>query len=199
MVPNSRFTLLPHGPVPSSNESREQCDKLLAYCDADSQRYHDQRFTNLDQFIRYASRFDDLQDRETPALVAFTQTCPLIQTVFNARQRLCEKLPALENALWVIYVDPALDPGFGQTATRLGHFDASLDSAPVFESNDGCNYLVLTPQTTAYEYVRMRSRLMVPRATPSSTLGKSPNDTSRSRTNTRAVVAHDSQPPASKP
>ncbi len=161
MPAHGRFTLLPHGLDLSTNESREQCIRLLGYCDADPARFHDRKFSDSERFIQYIKRFPALLVKDTPKLVAFTQTCPLLRTVIHLRQSIVEKVPSMATALWVIFVDPETDPSFERMAnSRLGRLDAEINRVPVFTDVDGWPYLVLTPATDDYEYVRLRARLL---------------------------------------
>jgi len=187
-MPHGRFTLLPHGPVQSTDKSREKCNELLIHCGADLNRFHDIQYPRLESFIRYAARFDGLRDPSSPTLVCLTHTCPLHVMIVQARTALSAALPACKNGLWVIYADPEVDSTFERFARKVGVLDAALDNVPVWNGPDGREYLVLTPATSDTEFVKLRAKMLAAR-------GGSP----RSRGDMSAVSVRGERPPFSKP
>jgi len=155
-----KITLLPHGRVQSSDASQNKLLSLLQLCGADYQRILDQSFSSMDRLVHYLSRIEDFRDTQTRAIVALTQTCPVNGCIIRTRQVLCEAFPVLQTALWIIFADPAVDPAFCASAERLGKFDNKLDESPVWEDPDGNRYLVLTPNTSDEEHMRIRARML---------------------------------------
>jgi len=159
-------TLIPFGTAHLLN--RENCLDLLLGCGADARRIYDRRFADLEEFLSRTARLTGIDQPDLQCIVCLTETCPLVQMVLGTRRRITRRIPTLASAMWVIYVDPSLDPSFFQTAERLGEMQGLTGRAPIWEvksrqrriaplRNDDDsptldvaeseNFLVLTPDT----------------------------------------------------
>jgi len=175
----TKLTILPYGPPPASQESIDRCYELLLHCDADLGRIHDQVWSEkrpshircsdqtsemLEHFMVYASRLVVLRDPNLKAIVMLTQSCPITSMIVTARRVISGKFPVLTSALWIVYVDPDLDPSFERSALRLGAFDpadSDLDQAPYWrDDEDSHDYLMLTPRCDNGAHVRLRARML---------------------------------------
>lgn len=151
-----KIVLFPFGPV-RDDASRGICEGLIFQCGGDIERFFDSPVSSIERFIRYVSRIEDLvRPGFPPQVVVITQTVPLALTAIKSRRMMCMALPLLERALWTVFVDPALDPAFEITASKLGDLDDQLSHAPVWTTHAGERYLVLTPQTQDIAHVRIR-------------------------------------------
>ena len=113
-------------------EYRDTLRQLLIYCGADSQRILERDFDgDLDSFIEYISRFDDvLKASGAPPILVMTKTTLLAKHLIVVREKLCEKFPKLEKALWVIFTPE--DPFFQKNAGVMGRFITSPERAPIW-------------------------------------------------------------------
>jgi hypothetical protein len=139
-----RVVFSPYGP-PQHAETAERYSGALLQCGADLQRVFDDPRGSIAAYARYVSGIRALASRDLSALVVLTRCVPVLEAVVVARRTLEAKLPALENAAWIIYCDPLRDPstftGLSQGGTLLDDFE----SAPIWKGPDGLRYLVLSP------------------------------------------------------
>lgn len=180
---DKKITLLPFGLPAGPQHKKERFQELLLFCGADLARIHEPPSTNFKSawrgyaeriaaFVSYASRLAPIKTCQPNLLVVLTETCPIDKAVLYARQELTAKLPALGQALWVIYTDPDIDPSFGTVARALGAFDppgCEMDKAPYWtEKRSLRTYLVLTPDSSDAAQISQRARLLGNRSPPSS-------------------------------
>lgn len=82
-------------------------------------------------------------------MIVLTQTNPLALKVLQPRRSLEQVFPKLEEALWLIYLNPVDDPFFVEAAASLGSFDDEHGEAPIWTTRDHGKFLIVTPRTKA--------------------------------------------------
>ena len=143
---HSRAIVYPQG-LPLAGRARNRCDELVLLCGGDPQRQFERETGTLADFSRYLSRLPAFRLRQVEALVVFTLPDPLDLLVV-ARYGLERQLPVLERASWLIYWDEVSVPRFPEHLQREGSLDAPLNGAPIWCSNAGPLFLVLTATTS---------------------------------------------------
>lgn len=121
----------------------------------DVQRVIDGPFATIDRFTRYISRITAIAEGARP-IVVLTRTIPLAMTVLNARRKIESALPAMEEATWAIFVDPAEDPFFEAAARKIGSLSDTFAKAPIWYGPSEENFLILSPQVDDPRLVRDR-------------------------------------------
>jgi hypothetical protein len=139
-----RVVFSPYGP-PQHPETAERYSGALLQCGADLQRVFDDPRDSIAGYARYVSGIRALKSRELSALVVLTRCVPVLEAVVVARRTLEAKLPALENAAWVIYCDPLREPSTFTALSQSGSLQDDFESAPIWKGPDGLRYLVLSP------------------------------------------------------
>jgi hypothetical protein len=139
-----RVVFSPYGP-PQHPETAERYSGALLQCGADLQRVFDDPRGSIAAFAQYVCGIRALVNRELSALVVLTRCVPVLESVVVARRVLEGKLPALENAPWLIYCDPLREPSTFTALSQGGTLQGDLESAPIWKGPDGLRYLVLSP------------------------------------------------------
>jgi len=149
------MVLFPHGQTDSLRH-RSLCSEYALRCGGDLARVIDAPSDTVDRFASYVSRIRGLRDGSERALVIMTRTNPLALTVIEARKRLESMVPSLRRALWVIYVDPDVDPFFLSTVERHGTLGGPLEAAPIWVGPGPMRFLVVSPQVRDADVVSER-------------------------------------------
>ncbi len=167
MTETRRITFFPYGQS-ADPKLRTACEAALIKCGADTQRIFDGPWRNEEHFITYASRLCSALDSSSPAIVALARSNPIKLHILGKRKLLCQSLPFLNRALWIIFIDPWVERRFFISATELGVFDGTPESdgeqtgllvwMPNEEQRSCVNerYVVLTPHTRFDEYFHSR-------------------------------------------
>lgn len=122
----------------------------------DVRRVIDGPFVTIDRFIRYASRIPGIAEGARP-IVVLTRTIPLAMAVLNARRKIELAVPALQQATWAIFVDPAEDPFFEAAAHKIGLLSDRLSDAPIWMGPGDASFLILSPQVREMSVLRQRA------------------------------------------
>ena len=158
MNKKNRIVLFPFGHV-SDPGARELCDGILLRCGADLGRIFDSPMVNVERYVKFIGRIDDVRNGSNPPIIVFTKGTPLPLNVIYTRRKLVQCFPGLQRSLWIIFVDPIADPFFENEARTIGDLDDELDKSPIWkEGIMGERYLVLTPQTSYVELVEQRAQ-----------------------------------------
>lgn len=177
-----KLTVLPYGSPLSTSESQARFLELLHFCHVDPERTLSSpqatsgavrgRFLPEQDlvgcFLKFAKRLTVFQDQRLSGdqvNVVLTQTCPIKARILDARATICQAIPTLAYALWIIYADPGVDPSFESASNFFGSMDAQLHDVPVWTLNSSqYQFLVLTPSTVDFERVRLRAEILAAQA-----------------------------------
>lgn len=114
-------------------------------------------------FFQLELRRDPAADRllKSPEarLVVLIPQAQNIAAALRTRRELVTEYPALEKALWMIYLDEEeMVASFVEAAGKLGSLsDQKVDECPVWTTKSAGQFVILTPQSTPLSY-RGRSR-----------------------------------------
>ena len=139
-----RVVFSPYGP-PQHSETAERYSGALLQCGADLQRIFDDPRGSVAAYAQHVCAIRALANRELSALVVLTRCVPVLESVVGARRVLEAKIPALENAAWLIYCDPLREPSSFTALSQGGTLEDDLERAPIWKGPDGLRYLVLSP------------------------------------------------------
>jgi hypothetical protein len=162
-----RLVIYPQG-QPADVASREACAELVTHAGGDLCRTIEARSESIDAFIAYAARLKVLDVER--AIVVLTRTVPLVLAVLNTRRRIEHAVPMLEQAAWLVFVDPLADREFFRTAALLGELDDEIDRAPIWSGPGGMRFLLVSPLVRHPRRMSLRVRVLEEDPTASATL-----------------------------
>lgn len=157
---SNRIVLFPYG-QPAEGK-RDACIALLIKAGGDLNRFLDGPWGDdpsslraESQFLRCVARLNEVVSGSQPPFILLARTNPLPLAVQAKRRRLCEALPNLNRALWILFVVPTENPFFARNAAQLGTFDVDAYEPARFtvwtpadqRAADGERYVVWTPET----------------------------------------------------
>jgi len=146
--------LYPYG-QPVAPEQRACCDSFVWGLGGDYQRVIDAPTSNLDRFGAHVRRFQTaLTVSDAPAIVVFTRANPLGLAVINARRKLELLLPALQNASWVLFVDPVCDPFFMDSVRKFGTLVDRPPDSIEWTTAAGASFLIAKPVRLIEQHAR---------------------------------------------
>lgn len=157
-----RLIVYPYGPP--RKEYEELCARFVLKLGGDVSRTIDRPFASAEAFVEHARRVASLRDPIDPedrAIVILTRTNPLALTVVDARRRIERGVPGLAVAAWAVFVDPREDPFFADAAAKLGKVEGAMADVPIWTSNTGARFMVLSPEVTRAERVRTAIRVLI--------------------------------------
>lgn len=167
----ARITIFPRFPMWNSDVERDQAFKILIPLGMDISRLYEPTGPQDSRFIHNLQRTRCISQGIEKPFVVLTDTFPLPSCILDVRKQFAQDIPALEQALWVIWYDARKDVGFRAAAEKIGSFDRTdLDAFPIWTTKLGAHYLIVTPMSVdrkaAHEQlVRLLSLLRKPSGT----------------------------------
>lgn len=162
MLIDSRLTLFPHGP--SSPETQGCLREMLLHCGADHARMIETHFRkpdksiDLDRYITYIGRLDDVKNADPPPILVITQTLLFYSNVIATRAAIVKALPTLSTAMWIIFVDPNENPFYVRNTEERGDLNDEIHNAPVWTDRETkYRYLLLTTETKDMSVIKRQA------------------------------------------
>lgn len=140
---SQKLVLYPQG-YPQRHRSRMVCAELVHHCGGDSQRTFDLKRSTPEQTLDHAFRIRAFQDSGRAALCVVHDTSNFDATL-ALRAALESRVPLASSAVWAIYWDPELDPGFLARAQECGVLIGDLCEGATIRHESGVEFLVLCP------------------------------------------------------
>lgn len=141
------MVLFPFG-QPEARTHRSRCTDFAIRCGGDLSRIIDAPNDTIEQFGAYLWRIRGLREGAEHALVVVARGKPLALIASDARRQLESWVPALRQAVWMMYLDPEDEPHFLSTAERFGRLSGPLDTAPIWVGPGLTRFIVASPLVT---------------------------------------------------
>ncbi len=143
---HKRTVVYPQG-IPSRPAAAAHCSELVTLCGGDLDRQFERTDGSLAQFGSYLARLPAFQHGHVHALIVLTQTRPV--ELIGPTRRLLAKVPALRDAVWVIFWDHMADADFPERLVEFGDLDGPVDDAPLWRPTGSRRpFLTLATLTT---------------------------------------------------
>ncbi|MCC7357164.1 hypothetical protein IT408_01525 [Candidatus Uhrbacteria bacterium] len=144
----SRITIFPRIPYWNSDFEKDQAFRVLFLLGVDVGRLYEPKSSSDEFFIQTLKRIRGIVQGTEKPFVILTETLPLPSSILAIREQFVRNIPALEQAIWIIWYDASRDVGFRVAAEKVGFFDTSdLDRFPILTTKNNAQYLIATPMS----------------------------------------------------
>src|SRR4029079_2729530 len=98
---------------------------------------------DLTTFVNHLAAIRDIREGILPMLILLYRTAP-IERLLDTRRTLEARIPALAKVPWIVFADPAREPGCLEAIAARGELSGQIGNAPEWTPSDG-RPLLLTP------------------------------------------------------